>query len=661
MTALSTSTEAVPIRICIVGAGPRGTVALERVCANASEVAGDAPVEVHVVDPYPAGGGRVWQLGQSRRLLMNTVAGDVTVFTDDTVTCEGPLTPGPTQYQWARMVAGGEVTDVSEEAKAEAAEMEPWSYASRAFQGEYLGWAFAHIVRNAPSGVRVQVHRTRATSLTECADGAQQVFLEGRDLPLTVDAVVLAQGHYDVEPVGGQRELAGFAGRHGLHYVPPSSPAEADLAPIGAGQPVALRGLGLNFYDYMALLTEGRGGRFVPGSDGGLTYLPSGDEPVVHAGSGRGVPYRARAEIRQEIVPRYRATFLSADEIARLRGPAGTGRTDFMRDLFPLVAKEVAWNYYKMLLRTGDPAGHARLLAEYPRHAWGSPEMEALLSDLVPDPELRWNWEALDRPADRREFTGSADYRAWILAVLDEDLRHSDLGPATSAVKAAAAVMRDLRDEVRQVISHRGLSGASYRDHIDRWFSGLNNYAASGPPAARVRQLRALVEAGVVQLLGPRMKVTADDEAGAFLVGSPRVPGAPVRVTALVEAHLPVTDVRRATDPLLASLHAAGGCRAHFIPDEEGPGYETGGLDVTDVTFQVIDGRGVPHPARFSYGPPVESVQWVTAIGARPHVNSRTLLQGDSIARSCLKQGLNRLTASGSAAERDAELPAPVH
>ncbi|MFD0382006.1 hypothetical protein ACFQ2B_04945 [Streptomyces stramineus] len=305
--------------------------------------------------------------------------------------------------------------------------------------------------------------------------------LEGRELPLTADAVILAQGHYDVEPTDRQHELVDFASRHGLHYVPPSSPAEADLAPIGAGQAVALRGLGLNFYDYMALLTEGRGGRFVPRPDGGLTYLPSGDEPVVHAGSGRGVPYRARAEIRQEIVPRYRATFLSADEIARLRGPAGTGRTDFMRDLFPLVSKEVAWNYYQVLLRDDDPDGHARLLAEYPQHAWGSPEMEALLSELVPDAELRWNWEALDRPADRREFADAADYRAWILSVLDEDLRHSDLGPATSAVKAAAAVMRDLRDEVRQVISYRGLSGTSYRDHIDHWFSGLNNFAASGP------------------------------------------------------------------------------------------------------------------------------------------------------------------------------------
>ncbi|WP_225850246.1 FAD/NAD(P)-binding domain-containing protein [Streptomyces sp. HPF1205] len=634
------------IRICIVGAGPRGTVAFERICANAPLLSPGQDVHVHVIDPYPVGGGRVWKFDQPRELLMNTVAGDVTVFTDPTVTCEGPLTPGPTQYQWARMVADGRVTDVSDEAKAEAAVMEPWSYASRAFQGEYLSWAFRHIAARAPFEVSVRVHRTRAVSVADCPDGMQEVRLEGEDLPLRVDAVILAQGHYDVAPTTREQRLVDFAARHGLSYVAPNSPAEADLSGIRAGQPVVLRGLGLNFYDYMVLLSQGRGGRFVTEGDR-LRYLPSGDEPVLYAGSGRGMPYRARAEIKKEIVPRYQPDFLTAERIARLRRDAGTGRTDFVRDLFPLVAKEVGWVYYRALLRDQSPAAHARLVAEYPALEWGTPAMERLIEELVPDPELRFDWKRLDRPADGVGFRGQADFRAWILGQLAEDLRHSRLGPARSAVKAAAAVMRDLRDEVRQVISHRGISGTSYRDHIDRWFSGLNNYAASGPPATRVAQLLALVEAGVVEPLGPRMTVTADEGAGVFLASSPDVPGAPVRATALVEAHLPLTDVRRATDPLLASMRAAGQCRPHVIPDAGGEGYETGGLDVTESTFQVVRADGTPHPGRFSYGPPVESVQWVTAIGARPHVNSRTLLQGDAIVRACLRLGMARLARDG--------------
>ncbi|WP_278255872.1 hypothetical protein [Nocardioides convexus] len=54
-----------------------------------------------------------------------------------------------------------------------------------------------------------------------------------------------------------------------------------------------MRGLGLTFYDSLALLTEGRGGRYV--DDGtALRYLPSGNEPLIVAGSRSGVPLRAR-------------------------------------------------------------------------------------------------------------------------------------------------------------------------------------------------------------------------------------------------------------------------------------------------------------------------------------------------------------------------------
>jgi uncharacterized NAD(P)/FAD-binding protein YdhS len=634
------------IRICIVGAGPRGTVALERICANAPLLAPGTPVDVHVVDPYPAGAGRVWRRDQPRDLLMNTVAGDVTVFTDATVTCEGPLTPGPTQYRWARMVVDGLVDGVSDEAKAEAARLQPWSYASRAFQGEYLGWAFRHIVERAPAEVAVYVHQTRAIAAAERPDGMQEIRLLDEPEPLIVDALVLAQGHYAVDATSKQRDIAAFAETHGLCYVPPENPADARLDAVAAREPVIVRGLGLNFYDYMILLTQGRGGCFVNDGDR-LRYLPSGAEPVLWIGSGRGVPYRARAEIKQEVVPRYQPDFLTAEQIARLRRDAGTGRTDFVRDLFPLVSKEICWVYYKALLKQ-DAARHARLLREYPALAWGTPEMQALIEDLVPDPRSRWSWELLDRPAAERKFTDRAQLRSWILEQLDEDLHHSRIGPADSAVKAAAAAMRDLRDEVRQVISHRGISGASYRDHIDGWFSGLNNYAASGPPPLRVEQLRALIEAGLVVPLGPRMKVLADPERRAFVAFSPDVADEPVQARALIEAHLPLTDVRRATDPLLASLRSAGAVRPYLIPDADGAGYETGGIDVTEGTFHVVERDGTPHPARFSYGPPVESVQWVTAIGARPHVNSRTLLQGDSIARSCLRLGAERLARTAA-------------
>lgn len=631
------------IRVGIVGAGPRGVVALERLCVNAPLLAPGVPVEIHLVDPYPAGGGRVWRQEQNRSLLMNTVASDVTVFTDESVLCEGPIVPGPTQYQWARMVTEGHITDVGDADREEARRMLPWSYGSRAFNGAYLGWALGHIIRDAPSSIDVRIHRTRAVALEDVAGGAQALRLENTDEPLLLDAVVLAQGHFDVAPTGGQQQLERFAAEHRLSYQPPASPAETDLTAFRPGEPVVLRGLGLSFFDYVTLLTQGRGGRFERNADGALRYLPSGREPALYAGSGRGLPYTARAEVHLEIVPRYQPRFLTADVIAELRRAAGRGETDFKRDLWPYVAKEVGHVYYRSLLSTATEAERAEFLAAYSLLDWGGEEMTKLIAERFPDASTHWDWERVDRPSLDRRFADRAEYQEWVAGRLRWDMEQSAVGPAGSAFKATAAIMRDLRDEIRQVVSHQGIRGASYRDHVDRWFSGLNNFLASGPPVSRVEELEALVTAGVVRMVGPRTRVEADESTGRFLVSSPDVDEAPLVVTGLIEAHLALTDVRRATDPLLRGLLAAGDCRPHTIPDADGPGYETGGLDVAEGSFRVLDAAGAAHRGRFSYGPPVESVQWVTAIGARPHVGSRTLLQGDAIARGCLHTGVDNL------------------
>ncbi len=53
---------------------------------------------------------------------------------------------------------------------------------------------------------------------------------------------------------------------------------------------VLLRGLGINFFDYMALLTIGRDGKFQEKVNKELIYLPSGYEPKMVAGSRRGIP-----------------------------------------------------------------------------------------------------------------------------------------------------------------------------------------------------------------------------------------------------------------------------------------------------------------------------------------------------------------------------------
>ncbi|WP_308799615.1 FAD/NAD(P)-binding protein, partial [Streptomyces sp. UH6] len=67
----------------------------ERLLANAPLLAPGRPVEIVLVDPHPAGPGRVWRDGQSPLMRMNSFAKDVTLFPGPSVRCEGPPRPGP--------------------------------------------------------------------------------------------------------------------------------------------------------------------------------------------------------------------------------------------------------------------------------------------------------------------------------------------------------------------------------------------------------------------------------------------------------------------------------------------------------------------------------------------------------------------------------------
>ncbi|MET8687851.1 FAD/NAD(P)-binding protein [Streptomyces sp. NPDC004732] len=611
----------------MVGAGPRGTSVLERLCASAAGLlATGARLTVHVVDPDPPGAGRVWRTAQPAELLMNTVASQVTLFTDASVDCSGPIRPGPSLYEWA---ADGRVPGLG-----------PDDYPTRACYGRYLEWVFAEAVRRAPGTVRVQVHAARAVRLDETADGLQTLVLDdGLELS-GLSAVVLAQGHLPAAAGPEQRRLTDHAARHGLRHFPPANPADLDLSVIAPGERVLLRGLGLNFFDHMALLTEARGGRYARTPGGALRYEPSGREPRLYAGSRRGVPYQARGDNAKGPYGRHEPAVLTADVVARFRKRADSGDApDFLGEIWPLIAKEVETVYYAALLEGEGGSGvpdacdfRGRFLAV----GHQSPQ-EALVLDAFGVAEAdRWSWERLSQPHPSRPFTSPQAHRAWLLDRLREDVAQAALGNVAGPLKAALDVLRDLRNELRGVVDHGGLSGVSRRDHLDRWYTPLNAFLSIGPPRRRIEEMAALIEAGVLEVLGPRLSLRPED--GSFLAHSPDVQDSVVRVTSLIEARLPEPDLRRTGDALLGRLLTDGRCRAHVVD-----GYETGGLDVTPRPYHLIDRQGRSHARRFAFGVPTEGVHWVTAAGARPGVDSVTLSDADAVARAALR------TATGTA------------
>ncbi len=606
--------------IAIVGAGPRGTGVLERLAASAPELHPDG-IDVHLVDPYPPGAGRIWRHAQSPLLAMNSMAADVTMYTDDSVSCDGPIAPGPSFWEWAQTGP-----DVGPDLADELARVTAGTFPSRRLQSAYLGWVLGDVIARLPAGMRVQLHRTRATGLSE--DGDTQIVHLEHGRPLRVDAVVLASGHLDATPTPDEVELAARAADAGLRYLPPEQTTDTDLSVIAPGESVLVRGLGLAFIDLVVLLYEGRGGRFAPEGDG-LRYVPSGREPYLLAGSPRGAPYHSKTHYQLRAGRPPLPKFFGPAQVDPLI--AAGGPVDMATQVWPLMAKEIAWGWYHELF-VGHPD---RVAVPWPEFAerfaareWG-PALDALIDEAVPDPLDRLDIDALDRPLDGVSADSLEALQPLVRARIAEDLRQHVDERHTPHLGAFVAML-SVYGELSRLLGV--LSPQSLAVDVGRW-QGFFNSVASGPPGFRVRQLLALACAGYVRFLGPGMRVDIAD--GVFRATSSAIPEA-VTTRVLVDARLPDASASRSTDPLVAALMREGAASEEVLRDEHGTVLRnTGQIRVRPADGALVDASGRVHPRRFAVGP--HTMVKVAGAFTRPGMNAQSLRYNDAVARAVLR------------------------
>ncbi|GLU45683.1 FAD/NAD(P)-binding protein [Nocardiopsis ansamitocini] len=621
--------------LAIIGAGPRATSLLERITANRSELTPGLSFDVHVIDPHPPGGGRIWRREQSRWLWMNTTADDCTMFTDESVTCTGPIVAGPTLTEWAGQVVTGRLPlpagfEPDYDDLSEAARVTGGWFATRRLQSHYLSWVFWHVAGRAAPAVRVHTVAARAVDVIDLSDGRQRVVLDGDRPALDVDAVVLAQGGPDTAPTPEEERLARYSDAHGLTYLPTSPTADVSLDAVPAREPVIVRGLGLAFIDTMVLLTSGRGGAFRRDAAGELHYTPSGAEPVIHAGSRRGVPYHSKIHYdlpgSRPSLPRH----FSAEAVAAL----GESPLDFDEDLLPLIVRELTDAAYRELAGSHPErlsVDADEFLARLDALDWSDPALKDLVAQAVPEEADRFDVQELDRPLAGLRFARPADLQTWMVDYLRADLhrrrddRHSSDLAVFHALLSVFGVLSELApDRLSPSSQERGFPA----------FMGFFSYVASGPPGPRLEELLALARAGVVRFIGAGTEVGAVD--GVFRASSTST-GSVVEARALIEARLPATTLTRSTDPLLRALLDRGAIRELERTDPgTGTAHRTGLIDAAPGDQRLLRGDGSPHPARFGAGALVAGV--VGAGGfSRPRTNAGFFRQNDTVARAVLR------------------------
>ena len=627
--------------VAFVGGGPRTVGLLERLAANADELLGSGPVQIHVVDPYPVGGGRIWRAEQSALLWMNSMARDITIFTDASVTCAGPIAPGPSLAEWV----AGEGAPVLQAAGLGrvASSLRPDDFASRQVQSHYLNWAYQRTLRRLPDRVEVIEHRAQAVDLTDA--GSRQTLWLDDGTALTADVVVLAQGYLDRRPSADETALTADASAHELTYVPPGYTADVDLSALRPGEPVLVRGFGLAFIDLMVLLGEGRGGRFEDNADGTLAYRPSGAEPVLHVGSRRGVPYHAKLGYSRVGAVPAAPQYFTPEAVTAL----GDNPADFRRQIWPLIAKELAAAHYRELF-TSHPERTLLSWQEFSAslaHADVTTDGFAeVVAQAVPKREDRFDLIAIDRPFAGRHFGSAAELTESVLEYVRADLRRRS-DPYFSADAAVFDALLTVYMVLAMAVTSGMISPADRIRYVEGDFHGLFSFLASGPPPRRLAELLALHDAGLVRFLGPDLQIAVRD--GEFVASSP-AGGNPIRARALVDARLPRPDVRAATDPIIRGLLSRGELAAEdlSLPDGTPLG---GGQLLADATCRAIRADLSVHPRRFLLGPSVSGSAGSAGF-SRPGFNGPGFRQNDAVAReilTLLRAGLSDVDPAPSA------------
>ncbi|MFE1384035.1 FAD/NAD(P)-binding protein [Streptomyces sp. NPDC058740] len=612
-----------PLRVAFAGMGPRGLSVLERLAAQCAERPPGRKIEVYAIDPYEAGAGRIWRTDQSPWFLMNTPAQEVTMFSGPTDA--GPHRPGagPSLGEWW--------------AEDDPAHAEPEGYAPRRVYGRYLAYVMERIEATLPPCLtvhRVQARvicadrtdrtdradRTDGTDGTRDADGTHRLRLDRGDV-LTVDRLVLTTGHPVNELDEQQRSWQRFARTHStparpVRYVPGGSANEMPLADVPAGARVGVIGMGLTFYDVLAELTLGRGGTFAEGGDG-LVYLPSGKEPRILAGSRGGVPLLTRGVNQKEPGHRYRPVLFTPERMARLR--AEHAPLDFERSVLPWLLAEVNTVLLATRIRQAHGPDTAQEFTERAEEAlFSAPELtvlQRLAAGYRIDPLPLSGLAALARPFGDRRFGSPAEFHKALTEWLRADLGDARLGNAEGPMKAAADVLRDVRQTIRGVVDFGGLTPASHRWFLAE-FGPVAALVSTGPPQLRSEQFLALLAAGVLEPVGPDARFGTDAVEGRFTVESARVENSWTTLDVLVDARVPTTDVTTDRDPLIRGLLADGRVRP-FVNTAGGTGeFVTGGLDCTDAPFHPVGVDGEPETTTHVLGIPSEHTRWFTQVGS---------------------------------------------
>ncbi|MFD2744188.1 MULTISPECIES: FAD/NAD(P)-binding protein [Sphingobacterium] len=539
-----------PKKIGIVGGGPKGMYALERILYTVRQSDNSTPIQiVWFNESQHFGSGNNYCVTQPDNLLINYCIGNIDAWLRDDrqeqMIEQLSLTNWIKKYQYTNLPVS------------------PTDFASRALVGVYLQHVLKQLLLSLPAQVSLSmivgsVHDIRYK------EKFTVLIKDGEEVE-NLDYLLLATGHcyQNVPPFTTK------AGHAPKEYLPSAYPIH-HLNSIPKSMPVAILGLGLTFIDICLQLTEGRGGVFTPNGE----YKPSGNEPVLLPFSRSNLPIHPRGPIYGQ--KRYKVREYTEQALRNLATYGVERQIDFEKEVLPILHAEIQYAYYSTMLKSKEEE-----------------QVRSYINNLAVEDRFTLDHLLFPKVSDNKNRDQATN------EYIDECVNRAEEGELHNPYMAAAAVWRELTPLLGDLYNFGGFTPASH-EYLDKQIWSACCRTSFGPPIANMRKISALAKAGIIQFsIPPQSKISYDSANNQFVIGNEQEQ---FNASYLIDGRIARSEIVRQNSPLYNRLVNRG-----LVQVFENGTYRPGciAIDQDGRTQSSIADQEIP---LYFYGTPTEGI-----------------------------------------------------
>lgn len=606
------------INIAIVGFGSRGLTIFERIIAflNFSpSIYQYAELKMHIFDTNPLGTGS-HAIDQPEYLLVNTVASQITQFSDDSIKNAGPTLYGPSFYEWLVDHPEHLSNLMSETTLSENA------YYPRALFGKYLHWCYHYLLELAPLNLKIIHHDSYVKDIIPLDKQKWRLIVQ-HHAATDVDFIFLTTGHARKKLTLAENKQSQRVNKlqrinKRLKVILNPYPITDRCRDLQAPDAVAIVGAGLTAFDVITELTIGRGGKFsFDICKQEYRYQPSGYEPKILLLSRSGLPLSARAFNQKGAKGQYEAKFFTMENILNLK-LSRREKLDFKTDILPLLLLEMRFVYYFTLIKNTISFAEALRFSNRMLNASIESREKILASYTYLDETFCF--ENLVAPYPQGILSNQYSFQQWLMHYLQLDIAASKRGNIDDPMKAACDVIRDLRDTLRYVVDYGGLTDQSH-EWFNQCFVPIMNRLAVGPPKERIQELIALMNAQIIQFnFGPNPTYHLNVVRAKFEVTSTQFKTIKEDADVLVHARIAMPTPEEDESELMQNLLRRG-----IVKPFRNGSFYPGGIQI-NKNLNIINANDKIVSTIWALGTLTEGCRFYTFVVPRPGVNSTSIV-----------------------------------